>query len=245
MSLQGKVAIVTGGSRGIGKSICHRLAREGACVVVNYVSNTAMANEVVEAIGSDKALAVQADAAKLKDMDRLVNETIERFGKLDIVVAAAGVLPMNTLDNLTEEEFDQVMDINVKGPMFLVQKASTHMQSGGRIMLFSSNLTKDSSVTPNYLAYCTSKGAIEQMTRLLSKTLAPRGIMINSVAPGPTATDMFLNGKSEQLLNMIKEKIPQKKIAEPSQIADVVAYLSGEGSSWISGQTITVSGGQA
>jgi len=217
-SLQGKVAIVTGGSRGIGRAICHKLASEGASVVVNYLSNAAMADEVVNTIGDDKALAVKADAANVHDISRLVDETIKKFGKIDIVVASAGILELCDLDKLTEEDFDRHMNINVKGPLFLVQKAAPHMQFGGRIVLFSTNLTVASTVPPNYLAYCMSKGAVEQMVRLLSKNLAAKA-MANF--------------------------IPQKKIAEPEQVASVVAFLSSEGCSWVSGQTLLVNGGQA
>ena len=120
-SLQGKVAIVTGGSRGIGKAICHRLARDGASVVVNYASNTAQAEETVKQIGTERALAVKADASKVSEIQELVDATMKKFGRIDLVIAAAGIMPLCELDKLTEEEFDSLFNLNVKGPMFLVQ----------------------------------------------------------------------------------------------------------------------------
>jgi 3-oxoacyl-[acyl-carrier protein] reductase len=126
-----------------------------------------------------------------------------------------------------------------------VQKAAPHMAPGSRVILFSTTLCAASTVTPNYLAYVSSKGAIEQMTRVLSKDLARKGIMVNCVAPGPTATEMFLHGKSEQLLKMIAGFSPQERIGKPEEIADVVAFLSGEGARWVTGQTLRVNGGFA
>ncbi|CZR55470.1 related to 3-oxoacyl-[acyl-carrier-protein] reductase [Phialocephala subalpina] len=244
-SLSGKVALVTGGSKGIGRALSLRLASDGAKVVVNYSSDSSSAEETVKAIGSSHAIAIKADAGNVKEIGKLVDEAVKAFGKLDIVIACAGIMPLKELEGLSEEEFDRVMSVNVKGPLFLTQKAIPHMKEGGRIILFSTTLCAASTVTPNYLAYCTSKGAIEQMTRLLSKDLARKGIMVNAIAPGPTATDLFMKGKSEQVLKMIAGFNPQGRIGTPEEVADVAAFLAGEGGKWITGQVVRVNGGMA
>lgn len=244
-SLTGKVALITGGSKGIGRALSLRLAADGAKIVVNYSSDGSSAEETVKAIGSSQAIAIKADAGNVKEIGHLVDEAVKVFGKLDIVIACAGIMPLNELEKLSEEEFDRVLSVNVKGPLFLTQKAIPHMTSGGRIILFSTTLCAASTVTPNYLAYCTSKGAIEQMTRLLSKDLAKKGIMVNAIAPGPTATDLFIKGKSEQLLKVIAGFNPQGRIGTPEEIADVAAFLAGDGGKWVTGQVLRVNGGMA
>jgi len=243
--LDGKVAIVTGGSRGIGRATALKLASDGAKVIVNYASSSAAAEEVVALIGPENALAVRADVANVEDIDRLVDDTVQKFGRIDIVIACAGTMLLNELEKVTEAEFDTTFALNVKGPLFLAQRAVPHMKSGGRIVLFSTTLAAASTVTPNYLAYCSSKGAVEQMTRVLSKDLARKGIMVNCVSPGPTKTDMFVQGKSEQLLKIIAGFNPQNRIGEPEEIAGVVAFLCGPGSTWVTGQNVRVNGGMA
>jgi len=243
--LSGKVALVTGGSKGIGRAISQRLAADGAKVVVNYSSDVSSAEETVNVIGKDQAVAIKADVGNVEQIDQLIHATMKAYGQLDIVVACAGIMRLNELDKVTEEEFDRVMSVNVKGPLFLTQKAAPHMTAGGRIILFSTTLNAASTVSPNYLVYCASKGAIDQMTRVLSKDLARKGIMVNAVAPGPTATDLFLKGKSEQVLKMIAGFNPQGRIGTPEEIADVTGFLAGEGGRWITGQVIRVNGGMA
>ncbi|KAG0651433.1 Short chain dehydrogenase mdpC [Hyphodiscus hymeniophilus] len=244
-SLAGKVAIVTGGSKGIGRATAMRLAQDGAKVVVNYSGDVAAAEETVQKIGSDNAFAIKADVGNVEEITKLVDATIQKFGKIDIVVANAAVMALNELDKVTEQEFDRTFNLNVKGPLFLAQKAAAHMSSGGRIILFSTTLCAASTVTPNYLTYLTSKGAIEQMTRALSKDLARKGIMVNCVAPGPTATDLFMKGKSEQLLKMIAGFNPQGRIGQPDEVSGVVGFLASEQASWITGQVLRVNGGMA
>ncbi|KAK0115557.1 hypothetical protein ONS95_000167 [Cadophora gregata] len=244
MSLTGKVALVTGGSKGIGRSISLHLASLGAKVIVNYSSDASSAESTVKEIGSN-AVAVKADVGNVSEITTLVDESVKHFGKLDILIACAGIMPLNELENISESEFDRIFNLNVKGPLFLSQKAAPHMTAGGRIILFSTTLCAASTVTPNYLAYVSSKGAIEQMTRVMSKDLARKGIMVNAVAPGPTGTDLFMKGKPENLLKMIAGFNPQNRIGKPDEIAEVVGFLSGEGARWITGQTVRVNGGMA
>lgn len=181
----------------------------------------------------------------MESISKLVDETVSKFGKIDIVVASAGVMYLNELDKITEAEYDNMLSLNVKGPLFLAQKAAPHMSSGGRIILFSTTQCTASTVTGNYLAYCASKGAIEQITRVLSKDLARRGILVNAVSPGPTATDLFLKGKPEGVIKAISGLNPQGRLGKPEEIAETVNFLAGPASSWVTGQVLRVNGGHA
>ncbi|KAJ6115540.1 hypothetical protein N7523_005957 [Penicillium sp. IBT 18751x] len=245
MSLSGKVVLITGSSRGIGKATALRLASEGASIVINYISNEASANRLVEEIGSDRALAVQADASNLTDLDRLVDSAVAKFGKIDILIPNAGILPMADLEHTSEADFDQTYNLMVKGPYFLAQKAAKHIPSGGRIIFVSTGVTAVSNIAPTYLLYASAKGAIEQMTRVMAKDLARKGILVNAVAPGPTSTELFLQGKSEQVLAAVANFSPFGRVGEPEEIASVMAFMCGQDSSWMSGQIVRVNGAMA
>ena len=156
-----------------------------------------------------------------------------------------GVLPMKDVASTTEDDFDRAFGLNVKGPYFAVQKALPYLKEGSHVVLLSTSLCGMSTVTPNYTLYCSTKGAIEQMVRLFSKDLARKGISVNAVAPGPTGTDLFFKGKSEQLLQTIAAGNPHNRIGTPEEIADTIVFLSGEGSRWVTGQTLKVNGGAA
>ncbi|KAK9385230.1 hypothetical protein V1515DRAFT_617492 [Lipomyces mesembrius] len=226
------IAIVTGGSKGIGRATALRLAKEGANVVINYSSDASAADEVVNLIGADRSLAVKADAGNIAELERLVTETVTKFGKIDILVPNAGVMLMKDLETTTEHDFEMSMALNIKGPYFLAQKAAPHIAPGSHIIFLSTTLCATSTVTPNYLLYVTTKGAVEQMTRVMSKDLARKGVSV-------------MLGKSEQVFKMIAGFSPQNRIGTPEEIADVVAFLSGNGSKWITGQTVRVNGGMA
>ncbi|KAI9846638.1 MAG: hypothetical protein M1838_001215 [Thelocarpon superellum] len=243
--LAGKVALITGGSKGIGKATALRLAQDGANVVINYSSDSHAANALVEQVGSERFMAIKADAGKMVDIQRMIDETVRRFGKIDILIPNAGILLMKDLANTTEHDFDLSLELNVKGPFFLAQKAAPHMAAGSRVIFISTTLAAASTVTPSYLVYLTTKGAIEQMTRALSKDLGQRQITVNAVAPGPTATDLFLRGKPEQLIQTLANSNPHHRLGTPDDIADVMAFLSSDDSRWITGQTIRVNGGMA
>ncbi|CAG8888120.1 unnamed protein product [Penicillium egyptiacum] len=245
MSLVGKVALITGASKGIGRATAIRLAKDGANVVVGYNSHPEAANEVVNQIGTDKAIAIQADAGDVGEIRSLVDQTIHRFGKIDILVPCAGIMTLATLDETTEEAYDKMFALNVKGPYFLCQKAAPHMGTGSHIVLLSTTLCAASTVTPVYLPYVTTKGAVEQMTRVMSKDVARKGISVNCVAPGPTATDLFLRNQSEQTLNFLKNLNPNGRIGDTEDIADSIAFLCSSDSRWVTGQTLRVNGGMA
>ncbi|KAF3003153.1 hypothetical protein E8E13_008911 [Curvularia kusanoi] len=213
--LAGKVALITGASKGIGAATALELASLGAKVVINYASDPTPAEELVQKIGSDRALAIKANAGDVGEIARLVEETVAWGGKIDILVPNAGICLMRTLEETGEEDFQRTMDLNVKGPYFLAQKALPHMGPSSRIVLLSTSLCNWSSLTPNYLLYVTSKGAIEQMVRVMAKDLGSRGITVNCVAPGPTGTDLFFQGKSKELVQRIAGANPFGRIGEP------------------------------
>ncbi|KAF2621521.1 NAD(P)-binding protein [Macroventuria anomochaeta] len=241
--LAGKVVLITGASKGIGAATALELASLGAKLVINYSSDSKPADELVQKIGTDKAIAIKADAADVKEIERLVAETVSWGGRIDILIPNAAVSIIKALEQTEEADFQKTMDLNVKGPYFLAQKALPHMSPGSRIILLSTSLCNWSPITPNYLLYVTSKGAIEQMVRILAKDLGTKGINVNCVAPGPTATDLFYQGKSEELINRIASNNPFNRIARPEEIAKAIAYFAGEGGSWVNGQILRVNGG--
>jgi 3-oxoacyl-[acyl-carrier protein] reductase len=246
LPLSGKVAVVTGGSKGIGAATATALVKLGAKVVINYGSDSVTAEKLIKTLGADNAYAVQADAGTVSGVEQLVKATVGKYGKIDILIPNAGILPMKDIESTTEADFDRAFGLNVKGPYFLVQKALPHISSGGSIILISTTQNHASTVTAPYTLYCATKGAIEQLVRLLSKDLqAKKGIRVNAVAPGPTGTDLFYEGKSEQVLKMIASLNPNNSIGTPEGVAEAIVFLAGDGAKWVSGQTIRVNGGQA
>ncbi|PNP46927.1 hypothetical protein TGAMA5MH_01880 [Trichoderma gamsii] len=243
MSLQDKVILITGASSGIGKACAQRLYQEGARIVINYRNDASSANALADSFGADRAIAVQADAANIDDIDRLVQAAVDKFGRIDTVVANAGLMLMRDVEDTTEDDFAKSFDLNVKGPYFLAQKAVPHMPPGSHIIFISTGVCHHSSVSPKYLLYAATKGAIEQMTRVMAKGLAAKGIIVNAVAPGPTATELFYKGKPGDLVNTIKAWSPFNRLGEPEDIANTVKFLASGDSSWVVGQTVLVNGG--
>jgi 3-oxoacyl-[acyl-carrier protein] reductase len=244
-TLKGKVALVTGASRGIGRAIAERLARDGAAVVVNYASHAAGADEVVQAIQSagGQAFALRADMGSVAEVVRLFDETIARFGRLDILVNNAGIMFTKPVSATTEAEFDRIFAINVKGVFFACQQAATRLAEGGRIINLSSSTT--ARFMPNYGAYVATKGAVEQLTRSLAKELGPRKITINAVSPGPTDTELFTAGKTPEQIQFFEQQAALGRLGRPGEIADVVAFLASDAAGWISGQNLRANGGLA
>jgi 3-oxoacyl-[acyl-carrier protein] reductase len=217
----------------------------GASVVINYGRDEQAAIAAVDILGGySKAHAVQADAGSVTGVEKIVKDTVDKFGRLDIVVANAGVLPMSGVASTTESDFDQTFALNVKGPYFLVQKAIPHMSSGSSIVLVSSSQCHASTVTGPYTLYCATKGAIEQMVRTMSKDLSPKGINVNAVAPGPTGTDLFFKGKTQEMIDRLASMNPKNRIGTPEEIANAVVFLALPASIWVSGQVMLVNGGQ-
>jgi 3-oxoacyl-[acyl-carrier protein] reductase len=243
MNLKDQVAIVTGASRGIGRAIAERLASDGAAVVANCTKGVEEGLEVVAGIekSGGSALLVQADVGKLPELKRLFDATIERFGRLDILVNNAGVIIYKPLAEVTEVEFDRIMAINVKGTYFACQEAAKRMKPGGRIINFSTSIT--AMMLPTYTAYAASKGAVEQLTRSLAKEIGPKGITVNIISPGPTDTELFSEGKSEQEKQRFAQLAALGRLGQPDDIADAVAMLASKDAHWITGQNIRANGG--
>ncbi len=243
--LEGKVAIVTGSSRGIGRAIAERLSRDGASVVVNYSKSPEKAREVVAVVQSvgGQAIAVRANVAEAVDVQNLFDQAIEHFGKIDVLVNNAGVLSTKPITQITEEDFDELFGVNVKGTFFACQQAALRMHKGGRIINLSSTVTN--LILPSYGIYAASKGAVEQITRVLARELGGKGITVNGVSPGPTDTELFRHGKTEEQITNMAQLAAFGRLGEPRDIADVVAFLASEEARWITGQNIRVNGGVA
>ncbi|AJY74282.1 SDR family oxidoreductase [Paenibacillus beijingensis] len=242
-TLEGKVALVTGASRGIGQKIAETLASAGAKVVVNYASSPAKAEEVVNGIrqSGGEAIAVQADIGKVSEVERLFDETLRAYGRLDILVNNAGVLATKPLTSITEEDFDKHFAINVKGTFFAIQQAARVMSENGRIINFSTSIV--GMMLPTYSLYAGTKGAVEQFTRHLAKELGPKKITVNAIAPGPVNTELFTAGKSEEQIRMYASMNAFGRLGETEDITKVVLFLASDESQWINGQTIRANGG--
>lgn len=243
--LQGKVAIVTGSSRGIGAEIARTLASAGAEVVVNYAGDQKAADTVCAAIteAGGAALAVKADVSNPAHVRMLFDTAIERFKRVDILVNNAGVLLTKKIADIGDEEFDQILRINVKGVFYALREAATRLSDGGRVVTLSSTVTR--LMLPGYGAYAASKGAIEQLTRVFAKEAGERGITANIVSPGPVNTEMFTTGKNEETIRRMAAMSVLGRVGEPEDIAPVVLFLVSDEAGWVTGQNISVSGGAA
>jgi 3-oxoacyl-[acyl-carrier protein] reductase len=244
--LEGKVAIVTGASRGIGRATAERLARDGASVVVNYAKSAGEALEVVEAITArgGTARAVAADVGRSNDVTRLFHETVEAFAGLDILVANAGHALFKPFVEITEEEFTRTHAVNLMGTFFCLQEALRHMRRGGRIVCVSTIGTELN--LPGGSAYFATKAAVEQLCRTLAKEVAPRGITVNVVSPGFVETRMLQDAFADLSPSAREEVVamtPLGRLGRPEDIAGAIAFLVGSGAEWITRQNIAVDGG--
>ncbi len=250
MALNGKIAVVTGAGRGIGRAIAVRLARDGAMVVVNYQKNqqaaTAVVHEIEQAGG--KAFALQGDMGSVEDIRQffqiLDDELGRRHGnsKFDILVNNAGIFSEGTVESMSEAEFDRTFSVDVKGPFFVSQLAIPRLSNGGRIINISSGASQHPS--PNHAAYCMAKAAVNMLSMVLAAELGKRGITANTVAPGLTSTDMTSEVvRDTHMLESFVSRTALGRVGEPDDIADVVAFLASNDSRWITGQYIEASGG--
>ena len=242
-TLNGKVAIVTGASRGIGRATAEHLARDGAFVVVNYAASACEAHAVVERIKAQggSALAIQADVAKVEDIRRLFAETMQHFGRLNILVANAGYACFKPLTDITEEDFDRTYALNAKGTYFCLQEALRYMADGGRIVCVSTIGTVLN--VPGGTCYFGSKAAVEQFCQTLAKEVAPRGITINTVSPGFTETQMLLATMDHNARREVVEMTPLQRLGQPEEVAEVIAFLASEQGRWVNRQNIAADGG--
>jgi 3-oxoacyl-[acyl-carrier protein] reductase len=241
--LTGKTALVTGASRGIGRAIALKLGQMGAAVVVNYMKSATAAEEVAGQIVAQggKAVAIKADMADPAAIEKLFDQAIREFGQLDILVNNAGVAIYKPIAEVTEDDYEQQFSLNVKGLLFSCQQAARKLADGGRVINISTSVTK--MMLPNYGLYAASKGAVEELTKVLAKELGPRGITVNAISPGPTDTELFREGKTEEQIRQMGAMAAFNRIGTPEDIAGAVALLASADAGWISGQDICANGG--
>lgn len=239
---EARVAVVTGGSGGIGREIVQRLADDGFAVAVHYSGSADRAAEVVSAVteANGSAFAVQADVADEDAVSAMFDEVTNRYGGVDVVVNTAGIMILSPLAETSLDTFDRTMRTNVRGTYVISQWAAKNLRDGGALINFSSSVVK--LALPTYSAYAASKGAVEALTLILAKELRGRNVTVNTVAPGPTATPLFLEGKSDEQIQHMAEMAPLARLGEPADVADAVSFLAGP-ARWVNGQTIYVNGG--
>jgi 3-oxoacyl-[acyl-carrier protein] reductase len=241
----GKVAIVTGASRGIGRAIALRLAQDNIAVVVNYAHRASDAEAVVQAIeaAGGRATAVQGDVANASDCARLFDAAEAEYGGVDIVINNAGVIQPGTtmLADTDDALYERIFAINTRGTFNMLRLAATRMRANGRIVNFSSSVI--GLALPGYAIYAGSKAAVETFTNIFAKELRGKGISVTAVAPGPTATDLFMEGKTPELIERLGKMAPLERLGTPEDIAGTVAFLVGPQGAWVNGQTLRVNGG--
>lgn len=240
-----KSAIVTGSSRGIGQAIARRLALDGFAVVVNYADSEAAAQHTVESIRADggTAVAVRADVGRADDVRELFAATNRAFGRVDVVVANGGVMRTAPIATMSVDDFDSMIAINLRGVFLAMAEASRHLERNGRFIALSSSVIAKH--TPGYGPYIASKAGVEGLVQVFAQEVRGRDISVNAVAPGPVATDLFLKGKSDDLIAQIVKQAPLERIGQPDDIANAVSFLAGPGGGWVNGQVLRVNGGFA
>jgi len=259
-SLEGKVALVTGAGRGIGRGVALELGKRGASVVVNYVSSAGPAQEVVEAIGAynngAKAVAIQADVSKVSEINRLFEEAKKHFGRLDIVMSNSGTESWDKTEDITEEKFDHVFNLNTRAQFFVGQAAFKHLEDNGRVILMTS-IAAGLLGVKNHALYNASKMAVIGLVKAFATDFGVRGITVNGVAPGGIKSDMFTQNAwhyipggtpdwpADKIEKLMAEHCPLGRCAEPEDVARVVAFLSSADGGWVNGQVITISGGSS
>jgi 3-oxoacyl-[acyl-carrier protein] reductase len=238
-----KVAIVTGASRGIGAAIAERLGKDGFTVIVNYAGSAAAAEEVVRKIeqAGGKAVTAQADVADADAVRRMFDSAETAFGGIDVLVNNAGIMMLSALASADDVNFDRQVNVNLKGTFNTLREAAKRLRNGGRVINFSTTVVGLKLET--YGVYAATKAAVETLTAIMAKEMRGRSITVNAVAPGPTGTDLFLNGKSDELVERMAKMNPLERLGTPADIAAVVAFLAGPDGAWINGQTLRANGG--
>ncbi|WP_413207655.1 SDR family oxidoreductase [Rhodospirillum sp. A1_3_36] len=238
-----RTAIITGASRGIGAATAERLAQDGFAVIVNYARGREAAEAIVARITAvgGQALAVAADVASPEGVPTLFDAAEEAFGPVNVLVNNAGLLTVSPLVETDDASFDRQIALNLGGVFRGMREGARRLRDGGRILSFSSSVV--GVYQPTYGIYAATKAAVEAMTHVLAKELGPRGISVNCVAPGPVATDLFLEGKSEALIHKIASSCPFNRLGTPEEIARVISFLAGPDGAWVNGQVLRANGG--
>ncbi|MBB1584400.1 SDR family oxidoreductase [Serratia sp. OS31] len=238
-----QVAIVTGASRGIGAAIAERLAADGFTVIVNYSGNQALADELVRKIEQNggRALSARADVSDAAAVTQLFDRAEQAFGGVDILVNNAGVIALAPVAEMSDADVDRLIDINLKGTFNTLREAAKRLRDNGRIINFSSSVV--GLLQPSYGMYAASKAAVEALTSVLAKELRGRNITVNAIAPGPTATGLFLDGKTPELIDRLAKMAPLERLGQPQDIAAAVSFLAGADGAWINGQILRANGG--
>jgi len=238
-----RVAIVTGGSRGIGREVAEKLAREGYSVAINYAGNAAAADEALAAVqeAGGKAFTFQADVADEVAVAALFDQTEDAFGGVDVVVHAAGRMALAPVAELDLSELDDLHRTNIRGTFVVDQQAARRLRPGGALINFSTSVV--GTQFPSYGAYATSKGAVEALTLILARELRGRDVTVNAIAPGPTATELFLDGKDQATIERLAQAVPLERLGQPGDIAEAVAFIASPAGHWVNGQNIRVNGG--
>jgi len=238
-----KSALVTGASRGIGSAIAERLAQDGFSVVVNYSGSEGEASALAKKINANggRAITVQADVSKPADVARLFYAAEKEFGGVDVLVNNAGIMPLAKIADAEDAIFDRIVAVNLKGTFNGLREAAKRLRDGGCIINFSTSVVGMKLET--YGIYAATKSAVETLTAILAKELRGKSITVNAIAPGPTATDLFLHGKSQELIDRFAKMNPLERLGTPQDIAAVVAFLAGPDGSWINGQVLRANGG--
>jgi 3-oxoacyl-[acyl-carrier protein] reductase len=239
----GRIAIVTGASRGIGAAVAERLARDGFTVVINYSGDAAPAEALVRKIEDKggRALAAKADVSDAQAVRGMFDAAEAAFGGVDVLVNNAGIMPLSTIADTGDATFERLIDVNLKGTFNTLREAARRLRNGGRIINFSSSVV--ALLQPTYGVYAATKAAVEAMTSVLAKEPHGRAISVNAVAPGPTATGLFLNGKPKEVVDRLAKLAPLERLGEPEDIAATVAFLARSDGGWINGQTVRANGG--
>lgn len=240
-----KTAIVTGGSRGIGKAIAQRLAADGFAVVINYSSNASKAEETLKAIeaAGGKAIAIKGDVGNPQDVSALFEGAKSAFGRIDVVVNSAGVMSMAPITENSLADFDRMIATNLRGAFLILGQAAAHVEAGGRIIALTTSVIAKS--FPSYGPYIASKAGVEGLVHVLANELRGRQITVNAVAPGPVGTELFFEGKSEEQIKHITNLAPLERLGTPEDIASAVAFLAGPDGGWINSQVLRANGGFA
>jgi 3-oxoacyl-[acyl-carrier protein] reductase len=238
-----KVAIVTGASRGIGAAVAERLAEDGFAVVVNYSGDAAPAEALVQKIiaSGGRAAAAKADIADSAAVRHLFDQTEAAFGGIDVLINNAGIMSLAPIAATEDASFDRQIAVNLKGTFNTLREAATRLRAGGRIVNFSSSVV--GLLMPSYAVYAATKAGVEAMTAIFAKELRGRNVTVNAVAPGPVATELFLNGKTDQQVEHMAKMAPLERLGQPEDIAATVAFLVGPQGGWVNGQVLRANGG--